>query len=152
MQEEYVDPRDIYRTRYKQMYMKCYKFPEADVPLFFWAVILNDSAKSRRSKCLESNLERLYDSFSNKKTFKKYIQTLLDADAMLRIGRYNYMINPEYAHRGSHTSTETAKENYEKEKQAQLATGGKTPWVHGDDFQSVNESIAQMVKDITERD
>lgn len=143
---EATDYTEAYRNRFRDTYIKTFKYPEAEVPLWFWSSIVAVSSKSKKHKCLESNLEELYDSMKNKKTYRKYITTLIEADAMLRIGRFNYMLNPEYVHKGAHTSTEQAKANYDRERQAQQATGGKTPWKHGEQFETAQDAMSNLVK------
>lgn len=92
------------RMGYNKLHSCCY----AEVPLWFWSIIIDESKIHKPTGCLGCDLSVLYSRFKNKKTFRKYISELEKSNFLCRIGVHSYIINPMYIHHGTQESTEHA--------------------------------------------
>lgn len=92
------------RMGYNKLHNCCY----AEVPLWFWSIIIDESKIHKPTGCLGCDLTVLYSRFKNKKTFRKYIAELEKSNFLCRIGVHSYIINPMYIHHGTQDSTEHA--------------------------------------------
>lgn len=91
-------------------YLKVYRYPDVEIPLYFLSVILDTSYKSPEHLGLCFDTFRVVDKLENvgRTTIQRYIRMLCDCEFLLKLKRGTYLINPGYVHIGSAYATQDA--------------------------------------------